>query len=139
MPTFHQEVVNNQIIIVVALSIGSGGARFSFNALLDTGAQITAISPNVVEQLGLVPIGDSEVTVANGQTVSTYEYYAWVDIPIQYTQSVPQAGQGSFFMGKELLVAGLPYNPAGYDVLLGMDLLGIFHVTIYDNRIILSN
>lgn len=139
MPTFHQQVVNNQIIIAVALSIGSGEARYSFNALLDTGAQITAISPNVVERLGLVPIGETAVTVANGQTVPTYQYHAWVDIPIQYTQTAPQAGQGNFFKGKELLVAGLSYNPWRYDLLLGMDLLGIFHVTIYDNRIILSN
>lgn len=139
MPTIHQQVVNNQIIVVVALSVGPGEARYSFNALLDTGAQITIISPNVVERLGLVPIGETDVTVASGQTVPAFQYHAWVDIPIQYTQAVPQAGQGSFFMGKELLVAGLPYNPRGYDVLLGMDLLGIFHITIYGNTIILSN
>jgi hypothetical protein len=42
-------------------------------------------------------------------------------------------------MGDQLSVAGLPYQPDGYDVLLGMDIIGIFHITIYQNRIILSN
>ena len=139
MPTFHQPVVNNQIIVVVALSLGPGEERYSFNALLDTGAQITAISPNVVEKLGLVPIGTLGLTVASGQTVPTFQYRARVDIPIQYAQAVPEGGSDSFVTGKELLVAGLTYEPDGYDVLLGMDLLGIFHVTIYGNRIILSN
>lgn len=42
-------------------------------------------------------------------------------------------------MGNQLTVAGLPYQPDGYDVPLGMDLIGSFHMTIYRNRIILSN
>ena len=42
-------------------------------------------------------------------------------------------------MGKQLSVAGLPYRPQGYDVILGMDFIGTFHITIYGNRIILSN
>ena len=139
MPTFEQPVVNNQIIIDVALSLGTEAARYSFRALLDTGAQITAISPNVVQSLGLTPIGTIGLTVASGQTVPTFEYRAWVDIPVQYDQVAPTDRASSFFSGKELSVAGLGYNPDGYDVLLGMDLLGMFHLTIYGNRIILSN
>ena len=42
-------------------------------------------------------------------------------------------------MGKQLSVARLPYQPDDYDVLLGMDLIGTFHMTIYQNWIILSN
>ena len=139
MPTFHRPVVDNQIIVIVTLSCGPGEKRYSFNALLDTGSQITAISPNVVAKLGLVPIGEIGLTVANGQTVPTFQYRARVEIPIQFTQAVPKGGSDNFFMGNELFVAGLTYEPNGYDVLLGMDLLGIFHVTIHGNRIIMSN
>ena len=128
MPTFSQPVKNNQIIIVVALSLKTGAIRHSFKALVDTGAQITAVSLNAVEQLGLTPIAAPEVRVATGQSVRTFAYRAWVDIPIQYNKVVPKVEAGSFFWGKELPVVGLSYNPEGYDVLLGMDLLGIFHV-----------
>ena len=48
-------------------------------------------------------------------------------------------GSGNFFYGNQLSVAGLPYDPNGYDVIMGMDLIGIFHTTVYGNRIILSN
>ena len=36
-------------------------------------------------------------------------------------------------------VALLPYDPNNHDVLLGMDLLTGFHMTIYGNIFILSN
>ena len=139
MPTFEQPVVGNQIIVIVTLSAGPGEPAYNFRALLDTGATATAISPTAVRQLGLVPIGDTEVTVANGQTETAFTYFARVDIPIQYPQSVPPGTSGSFLWGKELVVVGLAYQPDGYDVILGMDIIGIFHVTIYNNRIILSN
>ena len=139
MPTFEQAIVNNQIIITVSLSVVASEKRHSFKALLDTGAQITAISPRAIKTVGLVPIGSAALTVASGHTVPTLQYHAWVDIPIQYSTAVASGSPQNFFMGKQLPVAGLTYDPAGYDVLLGMDLLGIFHITVYGNRIILSN
>ncbi len=138
MPTFSQAVVDGRIIINVGLSVRAGEPRHGFRALLDTGAQSTAISPNVVGQLGLLPTGSLNLVVASGQTIPTFQYSAWVDIPIQYPQAAPEGGT-NFFSGKELSVAGLIYNPDGYDVLLGMDMIGIFHTTIYNNMIILSN
>ena len=42
-------------------------------------------------------------------------------------------------MGRQLSVVGLPYQPNDYDVILGMDIIGVFHITMYRNRIILSN
>ena len=79
------------------------------------------------------------LTVASGETVSTFQYRARVDIPIGFTEERPDPQPQNFFMGNLLSVAGLPYQPDGYDVLLGMDIIGIFHITIYRNRIILSN
>ena len=43
------------------------------------------------------------------------------------------------YPGDELFVAGLLYQPDDWDVILGMDFIGMFHITIYGNRIILSN
>ena len=139
MPSFEQPVTDNQIIITVALSRGPGESRLPFRALVDTGAQVTAISPNVVRSLHLVPTRPIGLTVASGESVGTFQYRARVDIPIGYTEVRPSPRPQSFFMGDQLSVAGLPYQPDGYDVLLGMDIIGIFHTTIYQNRIILSN
>ena len=73
-----------------------------------------------------------------GERVETFLYYARVDIPIPYNDAA-KSGTEHFFMGNEIPVAGLPYQPDDYDVILGMDLIGIFHVTLYKNVIILSN
>ena len=138
MPSFEQQVADNRIIIGVALSRGAGEPPLPFNALLDTGAQVTAISPKVVQSLQLVPTGPLSLTVASGDPVDTFQYRARVDIPIDYN-AIHSSGPQRFLMGNQLSVAGLPYQPDGYDVLLGMDLIGVFHITIYRNRIILSN
>ena len=41
--------------------------------------------------------------------------------------------------GRELEVAELPYQPDNFDVLLGMDLLMDFHITMHGGLFILSN
>ena len=139
MPTFEQSIENRQIIIQVALSRGPEEPRPYFRALVDTGATVTCISPNVVKQLQLAPTGRARLAVASGQTVPVLQYHARVDIPIVYTQAVPGGARQDSLRGNQLTVVGLIYQPDGYDVLLGMDLLGEFHITIYRNRIIVSN
>ena len=139
MPTFRQPVQNNQIIINVGLSLKAGDPRHIFKALLDTGAQLTAISPNVVRLLGLEPADLVEVTVASGQSVPVLKYRAWVDIPVQYAEVSPTPEGGNFFSGKEIPVVGFGHSPGEYDVILGMDIIVLFHMTIYGNSIILSN
>ena len=138
MPSFEQQVENNQIIIVVAVRLGSTDTAHYYKALLDTGAQVTAIAPKVVDDLKLTPIRPLKLTVASGEEVKSFQYRARVYIPINYNTTNPPGAQ-PFLMGNQLTVAGLPYQPDGYDVLLGMDLIGSFHMTIYRNRIILSN
>ena len=138
MPSFEQPVADNKIVIAVALSRGAGAPTVQFSALFDTGAQVTAISPEVVRSLDLIPTGRLGLTVASGQTVDTFQYRARVDMPIDYSAAL-EAEPRRFLMGNELTVAGLTYQPQGYDVILGMDFIGMFHITIFRNRIILSN
>ena len=140
MPSFSQAITNNRIIISVSVALGPDSPRTVYQALLDTGAMITAISPKVVQDLQFLPTGVTLLTVANGQQSEAFEYDAWVDIPIQYSAAAASGQRtDSFWWGAQLPVIGLPYQPDDYDVILGMDLIGIFHVTLYGNRIILSN
>ena len=44
----------------------------------------------------------------------------------------------TFFRGKDIEVALLPYLPEDHDVLLGMDFLSGFHFTMYNGLFILS-
>lgn len=138
MPTFAQDVIDRQIIIGVEVSLVAGQHAQLYSALLDTGAQRSAISPQVVSDLGLVPIAPFSIGVASGESIDTYLYHARVDIPIGYTSAVSSSPQ-RFRMGQQLSLAGLPYRPRNYDVILGMDFIGGFHLTLYQNRIILSN
>ena len=41
--------------------------------------------------------------------------------------------------GMDLEVGALTYDPTSYDVLLGMDFISAFHITMYGNNYILSN
>lgn len=139
MPSFSQNITDNRIIIVVAVSEGAGRPVTNFRALLDTGATLTAVSPAVVNAVGLLPTGTMPLTVASGTTFEALQYSARIDIPIEYAVAHKPDEPQQFLVGNQLVVAGLPYQPDGYDVILGMDLIGTFHMTIYRNRIILSN
>jgi hypothetical protein len=138
VPSFEQQIVNNRIVIFVDVSRGTGQPALQYHALLDTGAEVTAVSPKVVQNLNLLPIRATTLTVASGALVTTLEYRARVDIPITHNVAgSPEPSQ--FLYGKDLFVVGLPFQPIDYDVILGMDLIGFFHITIFGNRIIISN
>ena len=140
MPSFSQAITDGRIIILVAVSQGPGQPSLVYRALLDTGAMVTAIAPKVVQDLQFLPTGQLTLSVASGHSVDTFQYHARVDIPIQYDEAAaPARGTGRFLMGNQLLVAGLPYQPDDYDVILGMDFIGMFHITMYNHSIIMSN
>lgn len=142
MATFEGTIANGQIIIVAAVSVsGAGGAPIPYNALLDTGAQVTMISDKVVQALGLTPVGHMPIIPVTGAPHNTRKYRARIDIPIA-SQAVHQGGvvgPHSVLMGMDLDVGTLPYAPNNHDVLLGMNFLSGFHITMYGNRFILSN
>ena len=111
--------------------------RVPYLALLDTGASITLVTPRVVGDLQLAPIRPTRLVGVSGE-IDTYQYWARVDIPIGH-RVTGRDDPERFLMGKPLSVARLPYQPKNYDVILGMDFIGIFHITLFRNRIILSN
>ena len=139
MPSFQQRVKDNQIVIHVDVTRDSVSPAYRrYNALFDTGATSTLVSPRVIEDLNLVVIRPASLAVASGQTVRTFAYNAGVYIPISHNV-VGSSNPGQFLFGKDLTVLGLTYQPADYDIILGMDIIGIFHITIYNNVITISN
>ena len=138
MPSFAQDITDGRIIVTVDVSREVGQPRTSYRALLDTGAQISAISTEVVRALDLSPVSLATLSVVSGSSFVTPRYLARLDIPIDVNWAA-SAGTQRFLMGRQLSVAGIPYRPPDYDVIMGMDLIGTFHITMYGNRIILSN
>ena len=130
MPTIQGEVAVGQIL--VAAEIEYEGQREGYMALLDTGSQVTLISPRVVNQMGLKAIGHTSLTPASGELIITPKYRATLAVPV---------GSGStvFPSGRELEVSELPFQPDNFDILLGMDFLEVFHFTMYGRTFILSN
>lgn len=112
---------------------------FDYRALLDTGATISAISPNVVDSLGVKADGWRDVTGVHG-TTDTATYTVSIVVPIEEDVAGPDdEGTYTFFRGANLEVASLSFQPASFDVLLGMDILEDFHLTTYRDLFILSN
>ena len=112
----------------------------AFRALLDTGATVSAVSQNAVDALRLTTAGWQTVTGVHG--TSDLPTYA-ISLGVTITERV--AGphgefDHTFSRGRDLMeVTLMTSQPSTFDVLLGMDLLEAFHLTLYSDLFILSN
>lgn len=145
MPSFLGRIKDRQIILWVHVakpnldSDSIGSEAIAFEALVDTGATISGMSPKVIESLGLKPDGWQSVTGVHG-TADTPTYAVSIAVPISEEVSGPDGGATkTFSRGANLEVALLQPQPNTFDVLLGMDLLENFHLTIHKDLFILSN
>jgi Aspartyl protease len=93
-----------------------------YMALLDTGASGTCISPKIVADLNLVPVGKANMISASHVTPAN-QYFFSVGFPIGLAQTPTGLMSGNFHVFEN--ITGLEFKPAGatYDVLLGMDIL----------------
>lgn len=143
MPTFIGQIRDNQIILVASIAVSGeqDADRRSYNALLDTGSQVTMISKKVVDEVGLSAIGHRSILPVTGKPVDTQKYRVRLGISIGSKTRMPDGGiqVQSILRDSDLEVALLPYEPENHDVLLGMDLLVGFHLTLYGSNFILSN
>ena len=147
MATFNGIVVDNQIIFVVLVATSGDPQGWenskAYNALLDTGAQRTMVSGKVVEEVGLIASGFFSISGVTGDTITADKYKVRIDIPI--TREATSLGGGTrtehVLSGKDIDVAQFPdsFKPETFDVLLGMDFLYGFHLTIFADTFILSN
>lgn len=119
-------VRGNKVLVPVTLSFRNETVQARL--LLDTGASVTAISPQLANRLGIRPEHTSRTTgrVADGSFITAY------NTVVDYMQVGPKTKQS-------VEVAVLPMNgPAmGFDGLLGMNFLGDFryHVNLGNQTI----
>ena len=144
MATFCGTLDNRQILLTVWVSDSDrtkDRTFHSYRALLDTGAQMTMISQKIVLEVGLHSIGDVEIIPVSGDPIKTERYMVRLDIPITQDVKFPDGNIGSqnVMHGDDIDVGGLSYQPVNYDVLVGMDFIRHFHITMYGENFILSN
>jgi hypothetical protein len=126
-----QLFINVGIVGAVAASLAAGpliSANIqqppqTFVALVDTGAQKTMISANVVNAVGLPPQGQipiqgvgPNITYHNG-----YLFHVAFTIPLQMV--APSQMQVAVFIHPSVIYGAELPVPIGFDVLLGMDIL----------------
>ncbi len=131
MPTFGQEITNNQIIISAGVSNPGQKSGKTYSAIVDTGAQMTMVSAGAIKENGLKPVGHIPVMGITGPDIVT-KYKARVDIPVSVTNNSVMAS------GREMEVVAMPQDLGEFDVLLGMDFLSAFHITMHGSIFILS-
>ena len=149
MPTFDVPISEDgTIILFVGVAVPNTDSPdvqpdlHRFRALVDTGATTTAVTQKVVDAVGAVAFAKGRVIVANGEIVLVDRYRMMVAIPITTIQKIDDKNidKETYFSGGELAVLHLDNEESsGYDVLLGMDLLNKFHITMYGGHFILSN
>ena len=161
MPTSVGQIVNNQILLPVhirlpvrpgdpdPLDAGSLDSDLAvpqaFTGLLDTGATRTMVSPAVIEALDAYPCGIGSFTPATGMAEPTGEYRLDLAIPIVAgvtpTEDDANTLNVEFYARglRDVTVLGLPCAFDDFDVLLGMDLISQFHITMFQDLYMLSN
>jgi hypothetical protein len=113
----------NQVMQMTAPVPGAPPTALTlYNALFDTGASATCISPKLVKDLGLSPIGKVNMISASHVT-PTNQYIFAVGFPTGMQQDATGAFSGQ--MNTFDNITGLEFQPAGasYDILVGMDII----------------
>ncbi len=108
-----------------------------YMALVDTGASCTCLSPKIVSDLALNPIGKQTVAGVHGrQAVNQYQFH----VGILFGQGAPAPTGTVNVQVVPILATGVEFAPSGnFDVLLGRDILcqGAFSMT-FDGHAVFS-
>lgn len=143
MPTLEVAVQDGQLLVSVSVGLAHlQDETHHFRALIDTGAQRTLVSAQVIETLGAVSLGIEEVVGISGEPQPTDVFELGVAIVLARSgRPVEQADDDDMLhsAGRVLPVLELPFAPQEFEVLLGMDLLSKYHITLHADRMIISN
>lgn len=98
-----------------------------FKAILDTGTQMTAISTRVVDEVRPDHIGETLMAVADSTERWTDVFWVRVRVPLGLTA----AAEAPTY---DIQASQMPAPLKECDVLLGMDIISQWHVTMSDGR-----
>ena len=139
MPTFRGALDGRQILLSVWVSNPSPDANIanSYRALLDTGATISAISPKVLAELQLSQDGWMPIDGVHA-TDDLPTCTVGIHVPITELSHDQRPPQTMVRGQNRMKVTIMGHQPNTFDVLLGMDLLYEFHLTVYQDQFVIS-
>lgn len=98
---------------------------------MDTGAQVSAIGPHVVDRFGADPYLTTMMRTASGVAEPAHLFRATIGIAAPDTDAAD-------FLWTPLNAIGLVRAQPDYDVILGMDILSRVHASLIDGTLTLS-
>ena len=139
MPTLVVRISAARVMIRVAVSDDTNGTWGEFDALVDTGAERTMVSNRLVEHVGAAKCGVIRFMPASGQPQETSVFKLRVGIA---ALDHPETGGNeprTFDSGVTALTMLMPIDQPGFDVLLGMNVLSQYHITMHKDLFLLSS
>ncbi len=143
MPCFTANVVDNQILFgcfITKLEDDNQdpSKHNHFNALLDTGAQLSGITQKVVDELQLTPVSWVDISGVSG-VVNTPTYIVDIGIAVSELSHQPsgviqQSVMAKMFERRQVSLLDFGQN-AQFDVLIGMDIIVACHVSIHTGNL----
>jgi len=110
---------------VTAGGIGQPVTFHVFNALIDTGAQATCLTRRAAEKVGLLPIGKVPIMGVSGLQYHN-NYLFKIGFGFGLVPNVSEVGAAQVHILDEIIEgAELSAGGAKFDVLLGMDIIGL--------------
>ncbi|MXW96324.1 MAG: hypothetical protein F4110_07255 [Acidimicrobiaceae bacterium] len=128
MPTLEVPFVDGLIVLNVAIAPrGREEPERGFRAILDTGTQLTAISPRVVAAIKPDAVGEIQLRVADGSERWADQYWIRIRVPLGLSATAEAPAY-------DTVATQIPTSLEGCDVLLGMDIISKWHVTLSGGR-----
>jgi len=161
MPSFNQIISPDRQFIIAVKVFRPTQREFDYNesiqsaddyhALVDTGANGCGISERIVTDLNLQSHSQIEMMTA-GTPHMTFAYLVGVAVAVTETEMRPEKQQDGNTVLKpfpisetaigfpQIQVTSFPDVGAerGFDMILGMDILERFHITMYHGNIVIS-
>lgn len=107
-------------------------------ALIDTGANITAISREIADELGLGSTYTMKVITAGVPHISNLYVVDLAIADVKRTKFTPKNEKDGIY--RQILVSSMLKidEDRGYDIVLGTDILSQMHIAMFRDNIILS-
>lgn len=144
MPTIVLPVEDNEIRLHAQLGVlGDSSDLRTYEGIVDTGAQMTGITQRIVDELKVSSVGMEPVVGIEGQPKLAPIFRIMIGIGVP----TPQVGPEGDHLSDDIYVSGgalkvmllEDWKDEFADVLLGMDMLVGFHITMFSGQFILSN
>ncbi|MXZ84028.1 MAG: hypothetical protein F4Z02_00010 [Acidimicrobiia bacterium] len=133
MPTIGIPARDGKILVSVAVLVPRSDRQDPepFRALVDTGAQVSAIGPRVVEWFGADPYLTTTMRTASGVAEPVHLFRAIIGIIAPDTDAAD-------FLWVPVNAIGLARAQPEYDVIIGMDILALVHASLIEGTLTLS-